>query len=48
MREQTLPQSQAEWLAPAPIIDVLEDAEALALQVARFVAARISNCACPL
>ncbi|TPV98372.1 MAG: 6-phosphogluconolactonase [Beijerinckiaceae bacterium] len=30
-------------MTPAPIIDVLEGAEALALQVARFVAARISN-----
>jgi hypothetical protein len=40
------PPSQAEWLAPAPaapIIDVLEGVEALALQVARFVVARISN-----
>jgi 6-phosphogluconolactonase len=30
-------------MTPAPIIDVLEGAEALALQVARFVVARISN-----
>jgi 6-phosphogluconolactonase len=30
-------------MTPAPIIDVLEDAEALALQAARFVAARFAN-----
>ena len=30
-------------MTPAPIIDVLEGVEALALQVARFVVARISN-----